>query len=165
MAVTCRFSTPVGPMTITATARGVVRVLLPGEAKSKRLHGLLAESGAAATAARAHADRARREIVEYLAGRRRTFTAPVDLAGAPEFHVKVYRALRGIPSGRTMTYGQLAARVGSPRAARAVGQAMAANPVPILVACHRVVGAGGLGGYGGGLALKRRLLALESATA
>ena len=100
---------------------------------------------------------------QYLAGRRRRFTVPVDLSGVPAFQRRVLQALRRVPYGRTITYGQLAARAGRPRAARAVGQAMAHNPVPLIVPCHRVVASGGgLGGFGGGLALKRRLLALEA---
>jgi methylated-DNA-[protein]-cysteine S-methyltransferase len=76
----------------------------------------------------------------------------------------VLRALARVSYGRTVTYGELAARVGQPRGARAVGQAMARNPVPLVIPCHRVVASGGgLGGYGGGLALKRRLLDLEGA--
>ena len=102
-------------------------------------------------------------IIEYLSGRRRRFSVPVDLSAVPPFHAKVLRAAGRIPRGRTVTYGELAAAVGRPRGARAVGQAMARNPVPLVVPCHRVVGSGGLGGYGGGLALKRRLLALEGA--
>lgn len=109
------------------------------------------------------AARAEREIREYLAGRRRRFTVPADLSAATPFHRKVLAALARVPYGRTVTYGQLAARAGRPRAARAVGQAMANNPVPLIFPCHRVVAAGGgLGGFGGGLDLKRRLLALEA---
>jgi methylated-DNA-[protein]-cysteine S-methyltransferase len=88
----------------------------------------------------------------------------VDLDGLPPFQRKVLLAERRVPYGRTITYGALAAKVGRPRAARAVGQALAHNPVPLVVPCHRVIAAGGgLGGFGGGLALKRRLLALEGA--
>jgi len=109
------------------------------------------------------AARAEREIREYLAGRRRRFTVPADLSAATPFHRKALAALARVPYGRTVTYGQLAARAGRPRAARAVGQAMANNPLPLIFPCHRVVASGGgLGGFGGGLGLKRRLLALET---
>ncbi|MCK4277043.1 MAG: methylated-DNA--[protein]-cysteine S-methyltransferase, partial [Phycisphaerae bacterium] len=112
--------------------------------------------------AEAHAAQAERQIRAYCAGRLRRFTVAIDLSGIPPFHRKVLTAARRIPYGRTATYGELARRAGSPRAARAVGQAMAHNPVALLIPCHRVVAAGGgLGGFGGGLALKRRLLALE----
>ena len=173
--VTRRFDTPLGPMAVIAAARGVRRVLLPPApaAGSEKVSGTLrlkvpdtfsdaAPGPASDPAARKMAARAEREIVEYLAGRRRRFTVPADLSAAPPFHRKVLAALARVPYGRTVTYGQLAARAGRPRAARAVGQAMARNPVPLLIPCHRVVaGGGGLGGFGGGLDLKRRLLAIE----
>lgn len=89
---------------------------------------------------------------------------PLDMRGATEFQRRVWEAVRTIPRGETRTYGQLAREVGSPGAARAVGQAMARNPWPIVVPCHRVVGHDGrLTGFGGGLEMKRRLLELEGA--
>ena len=105
----------------------------------------------------------RREIEEYLAGRRKHFTQPIDLGAvrAP-FQRKVLGMLTQVPFGELVSYGDLAARAGSPGAARAVGAAMAANPVPVVVPCHRVVeSSGGLGGYTGGLSYKRKLLAHE----
>ena len=114
-------------------------------------------------AADRHARRAEREIREHLAGKRRRFTVRLDLGGLPVFQRRALAAARRIPYGRTATYGRLAAQIGRPKAARAVGRAMARNPVPLLVPCHRVTAAGGaLGGFGGGAALKRRLLALEN---
>ena len=105
---------------------------------------------------------AARQLDEYFSGQRRQFDLPLDLQGT-EFQQRVWRAVSGIPYGQTRTYAQIAAGVGSPRAVRAVGAANGANPVAILVPCHRVVGSGGgLGGYGGGLELKRRLLDLEA---
>ena len=107
-------------------------------------------------------DEAARQLGEYFSGHRREFDLPLDLEGT-EFQQRVWRAVSGIPYGQTRTYAQIAAGVGSPRAVRAVGAANGANPVAILVPCHRVVGSGGgLGGYGGGLELKRRLLDLET---
>jgi methylated-DNA-[protein]-cysteine S-methyltransferase len=155
------FETPFGRIGVAATDKGVVRIDLPGSAPVD-----VPEStdGQAARGARLAAQ-ARREIIEYLAGRRRTFTVPVSLAGVPPFHARVLRAARRIPYGRTMTYGQLAAAVGQPRGARAVGQAMARNPVPLIFPCHRVTARAGLGGYGGGLDLKRRLLDREGGKA
>jgi methylated-DNA-[protein]-cysteine S-methyltransferase len=121
------------------------------------------ESREAPRAARAHARQAERQIREYLRGRRRALTVRLDLTALPRFQKKVLLAARRILYGRTATYGEVAVRAGRPRAARAVGQAMARNPVPLAVPCHRVVAAGGgLGGFGGEAALKRRLLALES---
>ncbi len=90
----------------------------------------------------------------------------VELQGAPPFHVRVYRRLMQVPPGRTITYGELAAELGSPGAARAVGQAMRRNPVPIIIPCHRVTSRSGLGGFTahGGTTTKERLLALERAS-
>jgi O-6-methylguanine DNA methyltransferase len=97
----------------------------------------------------------------YLEGRLTGFTVSVDLRGTP-FQTRVWRALGEIPYGRTRSYAEVAAAIGRPRAVRAVGAANGANPVPIVVPCHRVIGAGGgLTGYGGGLAMKRWLLVLE----
>ena len=105
------------------------------------------------------------QLSEYFAGQRRSF----DLALAPEgtgFQRAVWRALLDIPYGETLSYGELACRIGNPRASRAVGLANGANPLPIVVPCHRVIGAdGSLTGFGGGLAIKQRLLRLESARA
>ena len=101
------------------------------------------------------------ELTEYLAGSRREFSVPVKPSGTP-FEQETWRELQRIPYGDTRTYGDVASAVGRPRAARAVGAANHKNPIPIIIPCHRVVAAGGgLGGYGGGLDLKRRLLALE----
>jgi len=103
------------------------------------------------------------EIDEYFAGQRRRFTARSGLSGVGEFRERVLRTLaRDVPWGETVTYGELADMAGAPRAARAVGTAMARNPVPILIPCHRVVAARGIGGYGlAGVPMKRALLALE----
>jgi methylated-DNA-[protein]-cysteine S-methyltransferase len=105
-----------------------------------------------------------RQLGEYLAGRRQVLDAPLDLEGLSEFSAAVLSEVRRIPFGQTRTYGEVAKAVGRPGAARAVGQAVGANPVPIFVPCHRVVGAGGgLTGFGSGLATKRVLLDLEQA--
>ena len=105
------------------------------------------------------------QLPEYLAGRRDSFDLPLDLLGTP-FQQRCWRALLQIPFGETRTYAELARAIGmAPGAARAVGQANGANPVPLIVPCHRVVASAGLGGYAGGLDLKRRLLELEGVTA
>ncbi|UCF10605.1 MAG: methylated-DNA--[protein]-cysteine S-methyltransferase [Candidatus Bipolaricaulota bacterium] len=102
-----------------------------------------------------------RQLHDYLEGERRAFDLALDLRGT-EFQRAVWDALRGIPYGETRAYGDVAKGIGRPRAARAVGQALASNPVPIIVPCHRVLGGNGsLVGFGGGLPLKERLLALE----
>ena len=101
------------------------------------------------------------ELTEYFAGKRREFTVPVSLMGT-DFQMQVWQKLREIPYGETCSYGQLAAAVGNPRAARAVGMANNRNPVMIIVPCHRVIGKNGaLVGYGGGLPAKKYLLELE----
>lgn len=113
--------------------------------------------------ASAAADRTADEVREYLAGTRRSFTVPVHMAGTA-FRQACWQAARQIPYGETCTYGQIAAEIGHPKAARAVGAAMASNPVWLIVPCHRVLGANGsLTGYAGGLSRKQRLLALEGA--
>ena len=107
------------------------------------------------------ARRARRELAEYLRGERKAFGLPLALSSLPPFSQKILREAAKIPYGETRSYGWLAAQAGNPRAARAVGQAMHRNPVPLLVPCHRVVAADGLGGFGSGLGLKKALLAHE----
>lgn len=103
----------------------------------------------------------RRQLEEYFEGRRRVFELPLDLRGSA-FQKDVWNAVAQIPFGCTASYGQIAQLVGRPRASRAVGAANGQNPIPIVVPCHRVIGSdGSLTGYGGGLPLKRRLLALE----
>jgi methylated-DNA-[protein]-cysteine S-methyltransferase len=104
---------------------------------------------------------ARRQLEEYFAGERREFFLPLEPAGT-DFQQPVWQALRTIPYGETISYGELASRIGNPRAVRAVGLANGRNPLSIVVPCHRVIGAdGSLTGYGGGLERKRFLLALE----
>jgi methylated-DNA-[protein]-cysteine S-methyltransferase len=109
-----------------------------------------------------------RGLADHLAGRASASfdRVPLDLSGITPFHRRVYEALRRVPAGETVTYGQLAALAGSPRAARAVGQAMAHNPFLLVVPCHRVLGHGGaMGGFSapGGVDTKRRMLELEGA--
>ena len=106
---------------------------------------------------------AERELEEYFAGRRTAFSVPLSMHGTP-FQMEVWAALRAIPYGETRSYGELARRIGRPGACRAVGMANHVNPLPILVPCHRVLGADGhLTGYAGGLDVKKYLLGLEGA--
>jgi methylated-DNA-[protein]-cysteine S-methyltransferase len=104
------------------------------------------------------------QLRDYLAGRRRDFDLPVHLAVTP-FQSKVLHEVKKIPYGETRSYGELARRIGNPRAARAVGGAMHANPLPLVIPCHRVIGAdGSLVGFGGGLEVKASLLEMERRT-
>lgn len=103
------------------------------------------------------------ELNEYFAGRLRRFTVPIKLSGTP-FQRQIWRAMQKIGYGNTKTYRELAEAAGSPRAARAVGNACAANPVAIIVPCHRVLAQDGLGGFGGGIEAKGWLLNLENST-
>jgi methylated-DNA-[protein]-cysteine S-methyltransferase len=104
------------------------------------------------------------QLEEYFAGERTEFTLPTELDGTP-FQKDVWRELTRIPYGQTISYGELARRVGRPKGPRAVGQANGKNPIPIIVPCHRVLASNGIGGYGGGLPMKRTLLAVEGVTA
>lgn len=109
-------------------------------------------------------DRVLTELHAYLRGESHAFKVPVDLRGTP-FQCDVWNAIAKIPYGQTTSYGELAESIGRPKATRAVGQATGANPVPIIIPCHRIIGAsGGLTGFAGGLPLKERLLGLERGT-
>jgi methylated-DNA-[protein]-cysteine S-methyltransferase len=102
------------------------------------------------------------KLRRYARGESTVFDGETDLSRGTQFQQTVWRALLDIPCGETRTYGQIADQIGRPRVMRAVGQAVGANPLPVVVPCHRVVAANGLGGFGGGLALKKKLLRLEA---
>jgi methylated-DNA-[protein]-cysteine S-methyltransferase len=104
------------------------------------------------------------QLEEYFAGERTEFDLPMELDGTA-FQKDVWTELTRIPYGETISYGELARRVGRPKGPRAVGQANGKNPIPIIVPCHRVLASNGIGGYGGGLPMKRTLLAVEGVTA
>jgi AraC family transcriptional regulator of adaptative response/methylated-DNA-[protein]-cysteine methyltransferase len=161
-----RLDTPIGPMTIGATSDALVladfseRPMMPTQLAAVRRRIGPIEVGDSALL-----DRAARQLGEYLAGERRAFDLPLDTPGSA-FQEAVWTELRRIPYGETISYRELAARVGSPQAPRAVGRANGTNRLAIIVPCHRVIAAGGgLGGYGGGLAAKRHLLDLEARVA
>ena len=152
---------PVGQLLLAATARGVCRISFEPEAEAE-LESLARAHGVRVLRSARPLDPPKRELDEYFEGRRHEFGVDVDLAAVPSFQQLVLAELRRVPYGRTDTYGGLAARIGRPRAARAVGGALNRNPVPIVVPCHRIVGASGsLVGYAGGLERKQRLLELE----
>jgi methylated-DNA-[protein]-cysteine S-methyltransferase len=149
---------PVGDLFVAATPRGLCRISYTLDGNEDELAGQFG-----VRVLRMPLDEVRRELDEYFEGRRRDFDLPLDLRVAP-FYADVLRELALVPYGQTDTYGHLAAKVGRPKAARAVGTVMNRNPIPIVLPCHRIVGANGsLVGYGGGLPVKRALLELEGA--
>jgi methylated-DNA-[protein]-cysteine S-methyltransferase len=144
-------ATPLGALTLHAGARGLAGVAFPG--RGGPLDDAARDAGALAPAAA--------QLDGYFAGERQTFDLPLDLRGTP-FQRRVWAALLEIPYGTTVTYTELAQTVGRPDIVRAVAGAVGRTPVPIVVPCHRVLGAGGaLTGYGGGLHRKQALLDLE----
>lgn len=144
---------------IEASARGVRRINLVADL------GDLVTRDSGIVGHRRHAERARKELAEYLAGSRTFFTVPVDLSGIPEFQSEVLAAAARIPYGEMTSYAALAKLVGRPRAARAVGNALGANPVPVIVPCHRIIrGDGTWGHYVFGADMKTALLTLERHT-
>ncbi len=157
--------TPLGAGLVAATPRGVIRVALPGEDAETVIADLAEDVSPRVLEHPGRLDQARRELDQYFEGRRQTFELPLDWRlSHPGFYRRVLRETRRVPLGEVITYGEAAARAGSPRASRAAGTALATNPLPIVVPCHRVIRAGGeLGNYGGGPEMKRFLLELEGA--
>lgn len=158
-----RYDSPLGTILLGATRQGLVRVGLPGEPESEVLDDLaLRVSPRVLATIREPLDVARRELDEYFDGRRRAFDVPLDWRLTDGFRRRVLQVTALIPYGETRSYREVATRAGRPAAVRAAGSALAANPLPILVPCHRVLRTGGgLGGYRGGLEAKARLLRLE----
>jgi methylated-DNA-[protein]-cysteine S-methyltransferase len=153
---------PIGELFVAATDRGLARISFDPDAA---LDELARTFGARVLRVPHRLDPVRRELDEYFEGRRSTFDLTTDLSAVPSFHRLVLRELALVPYGEVTTYGALAARVGRPRAARAVGGALNRNPIPVVLPCHRVVGSTGkLVGYGGGLHRKEALLHLEGVT-
>jgi len=156
---------PLGPLLVAATDRGLLRVMYDTEPE-RELERLAAVAGPRVLRSPRAVDGARRQLEEYFEGRRERFELELDLRGLAPFAEHVLGELARVPYGTTTTYGTLAAQAGAPRAARAVGTVMNRNPVPIVLPCHRVVGASGaLTGYGGGLDRKVQLLRLEGVLA
>jgi methylated-DNA-[protein]-cysteine S-methyltransferase len=158
--------TPLGTGMVAATSRGLLRVMLPNDVPERVLEQISTRVTPRVLELPARLDRERRELDEYFRGRRESFDLELDWRLTPAgFYRKVLRAAaRRLPFGVTASYGEVAAWAGSPRAYRAAGTALAANPIPIVVPCHRVLRAGGeLGQYGGGPEMKEWLLRLEGA--
>ena len=154
---------PIGDLFVAVSDRGLAEISFDTRAEAQ-LDLLARIAGPRVLRAPRAIDAARRELDEYFSGRRRSFDVTLDLRAMPEFTVSVLHELAHVPYGETTTYGELAARVGRPRAARAVGTVMNRNRIPIVLPCHRVVGStGDLVGYAGGLHRKVALLELEGA--
>jgi methylated-DNA-[protein]-cysteine S-methyltransferase len=153
---------PVGRLLLAATRRGLVRVAYLDGPPEARLESLAAAISPRLLHAPARLDSVRRQLDEYFAGRRRAFELPLDWQLTHGFGRRVLRATARIPFGAVSSYAGVAGAAGSPRAFRAAGNALGANPLPIVVPCHRVLATGGgLGGYTGGVERKRTLLAVE----
>ena len=150
------YASPVGPLLLTCSDHGLVSIHFHSTKPPRGKNTIWVED-AGKTAA------CRQQLEEYFAGKRREFTLPLDLRGT-EFQLSCWNVLLEIPYGKTCTYADIARRIRKPNAFRAVGMANHDNPIPIIVPCHRVIGAdGSLTGYGGGLPLKEKLLELEGA--
>jgi methylated-DNA-[protein]-cysteine S-methyltransferase len=154
---------PFGRMLVATTPQGLVRTAFESEREDDVLTELADRISPRVLEAPARLDGVRRELDDYFEGRLTEFTTPIDWQLSNGFLLRAREACAAIPYGQVRTYKELATAAGSPEAVRAAGNAMAKNPIPIVVPCHRVLRTGGgLGGYGGGLECKRWLLDLES---
>jgi methylated-DNA-[protein]-cysteine S-methyltransferase len=155
---------PIGTLTLGVTRRGLARVAFDDETPDDVARELARSISPRVLESRRATDAWRRELEEFFAARRRAFDLPVDRRLLGRFQREVLRATSRIPYGEISTYGAIARRIGEPQAPRAVGRALGANPIPVVIPCHRVIGANGsLTGYGGGLDRKVALLTLEGA--
>jgi methylated-DNA-[protein]-cysteine S-methyltransferase len=153
---------PVGELYVALTPKGLARVAFASEDRDDVLAELAERLSPRILESRRATDEIRRELAEYFEGRRTRFEVPVDRRLIRGIARDVLRVTSRIPFGRTATYTEVADRIGRPRAARAVGNALGSNPIPIVIPCHRVLRSGGaLGGYGGGVERKQLLLDLE----
>ena len=153
---------PIGDLLLAVTRRGLLRVGFANELRDEILEELVRVVSPRILESAGPTDHVRRELDQYFGGDRVRFDVKVDRRLVQGIARDVLTATRRIPFGKTSTYGQLAAKIGRPGAARAVGTALGSNPIPIVIPCHRVLRAGGtLGGYSGGIARKERLLELE----
>lgn len=158
----CELGTPFGAMVAASTARGLVFLSFPRPALDPILERLAAAISPRVVHVPARLDPARSQLDQYFEGKRTDFELQLDWQLSGGFVRDVLERTNEIPFGETRTYAEVARSAGSPRAFRAAGSALGANPIPIVVPCHRVLRTGGgLGGYGGGLEVKRRLLELE----
>jgi methylated-DNA-[protein]-cysteine S-methyltransferase len=153
---------PFGTLLLARTPRGLVRLGLPGEDTEELLAGLAEQVSPRILEAPARLDEERRELDDYFEGRRHAFEMPIDWQLSHGFLLRARHEIFAIPYGETRTYTDLARGAGNERAVRAAGSACSRNPIPLVVPCHRVLRTDGtLGGYAGGLEMKRRLLEME----
>jgi methylated-DNA-[protein]-cysteine S-methyltransferase len=153
---------PVGELLVAVTPEGLVAIAFDDEYRDRVVARLAREVSPRVLVAAAPTDEARRELEEYFRGQRHGFELRLDRRLSGPFAQKVLRATSRVGFGELATYGEIAARIDRPHAARAVGRALGSNPIPIVVPCHRIVGAdGSLTGYAGGLSRKETLLRLE----
>jgi methylated-DNA-[protein]-cysteine S-methyltransferase len=156
--------TPIGDLVVASTRRGLVRVSFVPEVREQVLQELAEDVSPRVIEAPGRLDDVRRQLDDYFEGRRHEFDLTLDWQLTHGFSRRVLQHTAQIPFGQVSSYKEMAAAAGSPRGARAAGNALGSNPIPIVVPCHRVLHAGGgIGGYGGGLDMKRFLLRLEGA--
>ncbi len=159
------FQTDLGWIAVVGSDDGLTETTLPQSSPQQAIEQL-GDATAGAERSDSRFDDLANRFRDYFRGGRQTFPDDLDLSSGTPFQQAVWRTARSIPYGETRSYGWIAAAIGRPRAARAVGQAMGSNPLGIIIPCHRVVaGDGGLGGFGGGLDMKRRLLGIEGSGA
>ena len=153
---------PIGPVLLVSSEKGLVRVALPSESETDRITRIKAEFPDACFIEDVGKNQeAVRQIGEYFSGIRTSFTLPLDLRGT-NFQKKVWNAMLKVPFGRTRSYGQIARDIGNPKACRAVGGSCGKNNIAIVIPCHRIIGSdGSMTGFGGGVPLKKKLLDLE----
>jgi methylated-DNA-[protein]-cysteine S-methyltransferase len=154
---------PIGTLLLMATPKGLVRIAFESENRDEVLGEVAEQLSPRILEAPRSLDPVRRELEKYFEGKLHDFDVPLDWSLTGDFARRVLRRTARIPYGSVASYGDVAVGVGTPRGARAVGNALGSNPIPVIVPCHRVVRTGGaIGGYGGGLTRKRFLLALEA---
>ena len=151
-----------GWMGVAESERGLAAIVLPQPSKAAVTAGFGEEVRSSPQSSSLRLEKAREQLKEYLSGKRTSFDLPLDFSRGTAFQRRVWKALQGIPYGQLWSYRGLASRVGGVQYARAVGGAVGANPLPIVVPCHRIVAQDAtIGGFSSGLPAKRRLLALE----